>query len=230
MAFIKRWGLLVFLLLLLGLFFHFDLYRYLSFEQLKLHRAVLIDWTQHYLLWALVIFAGIYILSVAISIPGAWFLTLTAGFLFGPFLGTAVVIISATLGAFCVYLAVRFALRDWVADKAAQWLKKMEQGFQGDAFSYLLFLRLVPLFPFWLVNIVPALLGVSSRVFLLATFLGIMPGSFVYVLVGNGMGHVFDANQTPSLEILKDPVVLLPLSALGVLALVPIIYRKLKKR
>ena len=230
MDLIKRWGLLVFLLILLGLFFYFGLYHYLSFEQLKLHRVELIDWTQNNLLLALLLFACIYMLAVAASIPGAWFLTLTSGFLFGPMLGTAVVILSATLGALFVYLAVRFALRDWVAEKTTKWLKAMEKGFQNDAFSYLLFLRLVPLFPFWLINIVPALLGVSTRVFLVATFLGIIPGSFVYVLVGNGMGHVFDANQTPSLAILKDPVVFLPLLALGLLALVPILYRRFKPK
>ena len=230
MDLIKRWGLLLFLLILLGLFFYFDLYHYLSFEQLKLHRTALLSWTQSNLLLALLLFACIYMLAVAVSIPGAWFLTLTSGFLFGPMLGTAIVILSATIGAFCVYLAVRFALRDWVAGKTTKWLKAMEKGFQNDAFSYLLFLRLVPLFPFWLINIVPALLGVSSRVFLVATFLGIIPGSFVYVLVGNSMGHVFDANQTPSLEILKDPVVLLPLLALGLLALIPIIYRHFRQK
>ncbi len=230
MEWIKRWGLLVFLLILLLLFSYFDLYQYFSFEQLKLHRAELISWTQNNLSLALLTFAGVYILAVAVSIPGAWFLTLTSGFLFGPFIGTAVVVLSATLGAFCVYLAVRFALRDWVTEQTTKWLKKMEKGFQEDAFSYLLFLRLVPLFPFWLVNIVPALLGVSARTFVLATFLGIIPGSFVYVLVGHGMGHAFDANQTPSLAILKDPVVLLPLLGLGLLALVPMLYRKFKKK
>ncbi len=230
MDLIKRWGLLVFLLILLGLFFNFGFHHYLSFEQLKLHRIELIDWTKHHLLLALLLFACVYMLAVAISIPGAWFLTLTSGFLFGPILGTAVVILSATLGAFFVYLAVRFALRDWVAEKTTKWLKAMEKGFQQDAFSYLLFLRLVPLFPFWLINIIPALLGVSSRVFLVATFLGIIPGSFIYVLVGHSMGHVFDANQTPSLAILKDPIVFLPLLALGLLSLVPIIYRRFKAK
>ncbi|MDF1646904.1 MAG: TVP38/TMEM64 family protein [Legionellaceae bacterium] len=230
MNFIKRWGLLSFLLLLLGLFFYSGLHHYLSFQQLKLHRVELLSWTQTNLLLALLLFACIYMLAVAVSIPGAWFLTLTSGFLFGPMLGTTIVILSATLGAFFVYLAVRFALRDWISEKTTKWLKAMEKGFQNDAFSYLLFLRLVPLFPFWLINIIPALLGVSSRVFILATFLGIIPGSFIYVLVGHSMGHVFDTNQTPSLAIIKDPIVFLPLLGLGLLALVPIIYRQFKQK
>ncbi|MCH9718191.1 MAG: VTT domain-containing protein [Gammaproteobacteria bacterium] len=167
-------------------------------------------------------------LAVAASIPGAWFLTLIAGFLFGPILGTFVVVFSATMGAFFVYLAVKFALRDWIAQKTTKWLKLMEKGFQDNAFSYLFFLRLVPVFPFWLINIIPALLGVPLRTFIGATFLGIIPGSFVYVLVGNSLGHVFDANQTPNLDILKDPILFLPLVALGLLTLVPILYRRFK--
>jgi uncharacterized membrane protein YdjX (TVP38/TMEM64 family) len=227
---LKRWGLLVFLGCLFGLFFYFELYHYLSFEQLKLHRIDLMRWKQTHFITALFLFATIYMIAVAISVPGAWFLTLTAGFLFGPILGALIVISSATIGALLVYLAVRFALRDWVAQRTNQWLKYMEKGFQTDAFSYLLFLRLVPLFPFWLINIMPALLGVSPRVFVLATFIGIIPGSFIYVLVGHSMGYIFDANQTPNFTLFKDPMVLLPLMALGLLALIPVIYRYFKQK
>jgi uncharacterized membrane protein YdjX (TVP38/TMEM64 family) len=226
---IKRWGLLCFLLILLGLFFHFKLYAYLSFEQLKTHRAFLVAWTQTHLILALLFSALIYIVAVAASIPGAWFLTLITGFLFGPILGTLVVVFSATMGAFLVYLAVKFALRDWVAQKTTKWLKLMEKGFQENAFAYLFFLRLVPVFPFWLINIIPALLGISVRTFIAATFLGIIPGSFIYVLVGNSLGHVFDTNQPPNLEILKDPILFLPLIALGLLTLLPILYRRFKQ-
>jgi uncharacterized membrane protein YdjX (TVP38/TMEM64 family) len=229
MKYLQRFWPVILLGTLLALFFYFRLDRYLSFESLKSNRALLLSWTEQHHATSLLTFALIYMLAVAISIPGAWFLTLTAGFLFGPISGTLLVICSATLGAFVVYLAVKYTLRDWVAKKTTRWLKTMEQGFQDNAFSYLLFLRLVPLFPFWLVNIVPALLGIAPRTYLTATFIGIIPGSFVYVLVGNGLGHVFDANQTPNLAILKDPVVLFPLIALGLLALVPIIYRKVKK-
>jgi uncharacterized membrane protein YdjX (TVP38/TMEM64 family) len=227
---IKRWGLLLFLTFLLGLFFYFELYHYLSFEQLKLHRVALMQWKQTHLLTALFGFALLYIIAVAISIPGAWFLTLTAGFLFGTTLGAFIVILSATMGAFCAYLAVRYALRDWFAARTTKWLKAMEKGFQTDSFSYLFFLRLVPLFPFWLVNIIPALLGVSPRVFVVATFLGIIPGSCIYVWVGHSMGYLFDANQTPSLTILKDPTISLPLLALGLLSLIPVIYRHVKPK
>lgn len=226
----KRWILLVILAVLLGLFFYFRLYRYLSFDSLKENRELLLAWSQQHFLWVVLGFMAIYTLSVACSIPGATFLTLTGGFLFGPWWGTLFVVFSATLGAFIVFMAVELALRDWVAEKAAKWLKSMEQGFKQNAFSYLLFLRLVPLFPFWLVNIVPALLGVWKRTFVIATFVGIIPGSFVYVLVGNGLGHVFDANETPNLGIILDPSVLIPILALALLSLVPVIYKTIKTK
>lgn len=227
---IKRWGLLIVLLALLGLFLHFKLYQHLSFESLKLHREALLAWTDQHFILAILSFMLIYIISVASSMPGAFFLTFAGGFLFGPWLGTLTVIISATLGAFIVYLAVKLAFRDWVAKRTTTWLKSMEKGFKNDAFSYLIFLRLVPIFPFFLVNIVPALLGVTPRIFIVATFIGIIPGTFIYVLVGNGLGHVFDTNSSPNISILADPALLGPLIALALLALVPIGYRHLKQR
>src|SRR3990167_1347136 len=228
--YIKHWVLLAILIVLLSLFFYFRLYRYLSFESLKSNRELLLAWSQRYYAWIVLGFMAIYIIVVACFIPGATFLTLTSGFMFGIGLGTLLVIVSATIGAFIVFLAVELALREWVAKKTLKWLKLMEQGFQRNAFSYLLFLRLVPLFPFWLVNIIPALLGVSKRTFVIATFIGIIPGSFVYVLVGNGLGRVFDANEAPNLGIIFDPKVFFPLLALALLSLVPVIYKTIQRR
>jgi len=230
MNYIKRWGLLVVLIVLLGLFIHFKLYHYLSFKSLKLHRSSLLTWTDQHLMLALGSFMLMYIIGVASSMPGAFFLTFVGGFLFGPVLGTLTVVISATLGATLVYLAVKLALRDWVAKRNAKWLKFMENGFKDHALSYLLFLRLVPVFPFFLINIVPALLGVSLSTFVVGTFIGIIPGSFIYVLVGNGLGHVFDTNATPNISILADPALFGPLIALALLALIPIGYRHFKSR
>ena len=105
----------------------------------------------------------------------------------------------------------------------------MRDGFQENAFSYLLFLRLVPIFPFWVVNIIPALLGVSATTFIVATFFGIIPGSVVYVLVGHGLSHLFASNQTPNLRLIFEPTVLYPLLALAALSLLPVIYQKIFK-
>jgi uncharacterized membrane protein YdjX (TVP38/TMEM64 family) len=106
----------------------------------------------------------------------------------------------------------------------------MEEGFRQDALSYLLVLRLIPIFPFWLVNIVPAFLGVPLGTYVLGTFVGIIPGSFVYASVGNGLGAVFDAGGTPDLGIIFEPAILLPIVGLAVLALLPIAYRRFKAR
>lgn len=230
MSHIKRWGLFFLLSGCLGLFLYFHLYRYLSFENLKVHRIILIRWAHQHFLQAISYFMAIYTLSVAISVPGAAFLTLVAGFLFGPLPGIIAVIISATLGSFIVFMAVDLALREWVSKKTALWTQVMEKGFQDNAFSYLLFLRLVPLFPFWLVNIMSALLGVSKKTFVSATILGIIPGTFVYVMIGNGLGHLFDVNETPNLRIVFDPLVLIPLLLLAFLSLVPVIYKYVKDR
>tara|TARA_R110000868_G_scaffold387972_1_gene656726 strand:+ start:704 stop:1411 length:708 start_codon:yes stop_codon:yes gene_type:complete len=227
---LKRWAPLMSLIMLLGIFLHFKLYHYLSFESLKTHRVLLLAWADQHLILAVLSFMLMYIIGVASSMPGAFFLTFIGGFLFGPWLGTLTVVISATLGAMFVYLAVKLALRDWVAKRNAKWLKSMEQGFKNNALSYLLFLRLVPVFPFFLVNIIPALLGVPLSTFMIGTFFGIMPGSFIYVLVGNGLGHVFDTNSTPNISILTDPALLGPLLALALLALVPMVCRHIKQR
>lgn len=227
---LKRFGLLFFLAALLIAFFYFDLYRYLSFDVLKQYRFDLVKWTQSHVLYATLLFAVLYVSVVATSVPGAAFLTMTAGFLFGPTLGAVIVVLSATLGAYILYLAVSTAFGKQFAKKAQGFALQMEKGFQENAFSYLLFLRLVPIFPFWLVNIVPAILGVKARTFISATLIGIIPGSIIYVFVGNGLGHVFDANQAVSFQVFQDPVIWGPLVALGFLSLVPVLYKLIKNK
>jgi len=226
----KRWLPLTILLIGLGAFFYFDLSQFLNFATLKQHRQALLSWTEAHYFITVLGYIIIYILAVAVSIPGAIFLTLVGGFLFGIVFGTLYVLISATLGATLIFLAVRTALEPWMAKKTTQWIEKMRYGFQQSAFQYLLFLRLVPLFPFWVVNIVPALLGVKTRTFMLATFIGIIPGSVVYVTLGNGLGSIFDQNETPNLGIIFEAPVLLPLLGLAFLSLVPIIYKWMKRK
>jgi uncharacterized membrane protein YdjX (TVP38/TMEM64 family) len=106
----------------------------------------------------------------------------------------------------------------------------MRKGFNDNAFQYLLSLRLIPVIPFWVVNIVPAALGVQLKTYILATFLGIILGSFVYVTIGNGLGHLFDLGQTPDLGIIFEPQILLPLIGLAVLSFIPSIYKSLKDK
>lgn len=226
---LKRWLPLLLILLMLALILSTGLHKYLTFESLKSHRNILLEWTKEHFLLSSLAYVTIYIIAVAVSIPGATFLTLAGGFLYGPIFGSILVIISATTGATLLYFAVQTSLGNWLSQKATGWINRMRMGFQENAFSYLLFLRLMPLFPFWVINIVPALLGVSASTFIVATFFGIMPGSVVYVLVGNGLSHIFATNQPPNLRIIFDPVVLYPLLALAALSVMPVIYQKFFK-
>jgi uncharacterized membrane protein YdjX (TVP38/TMEM64 family) len=137
-------------------------------------------------------------------------------------------VVGGTLGAVCVFLAARTAFGNLLRAKAGPALRRMEAGFRDSAFSYMLFLRLIPLFPFWLVNLVPAFLGVSLRTYVVATFVGVIPGALVYASLGNGLGAILDAGGEPDLGIVFQPNILLPLLALAVLALAPVAYKKFK--
>jgi uncharacterized membrane protein YdjX (TVP38/TMEM64 family) len=214
----------------LAAFFVFDLNQYVSLGALKTHREELQSWVVNYGAMSAVIFMAAYALAVAFSIPGAVFITIAGGFMFGPYLGTVYVVIGATVGAVGVFLAAKYALGDVLRAKAGPAIKRMEAGFRENEMSYLLILRLVPLFPFWLVNLVPAFLGVSLRTYTIGTLLGIIPGAFVYSLVGDGAGAVLDAGGDLNLGIIFAPRFLAPIIGLSVLACIPIVYKKIKAR
>jgi uncharacterized membrane protein YdjX (TVP38/TMEM64 family) len=213
----------------LALAYSLGLHRYLSFEVLAENRALLLGWTQANTGLALAAFVGAYIAIVALSLPGGAVATLTGGFLFGTWLGGLAAVVGATIGATLLFLAARTALGDVLRAKAGPGLRKLEDGFKRDALSYLLVLRLIPAFPFFLVNLAPAFLGVSLRIYVIGTFFGILPGTFVFASVGAGLGAVFDRGERPDLSIILSPPVLLPLLALAALALVPVIWNRLKK-
>lgn len=217
-------------LLLAGLvaFFAFDLDRFLSFEALRENRAFLTEWTSANQLLAIVIYAGVYIVVVAFSLPGGAVMTISGGFLFGPIIGTSATVIAATIGASLLFIAARTALGDVLRAKAGPAIRRMEDGFRENELSYMFVLRLVPLFPFFLVNLAPAFLGVSLRTYVIATLFGIIPGTFVYTLVGNGLGAVFDAGGTPDLGIIFKPEILFPILGLALLALIPVIYKRMQ--
>ena len=202
--------------------------QYLSFENLKAHRQSLLQWTNDNTALAITVFILGYAAAVAFSLPGATIMTLGGGFLFGLYGGTVIVVTAATLGAFAIFMIARYALADFFRAKMGKAGERMEAGFKENALSYLLFLRLVPVFPFWLVNLVPAFLGVPARTFLGGTFVGIIPGTAVFCSVGNGLGAVFDAGGTPDLGLIKQPEILGPIIGLAVLSLVPIVYKRLK--
>jgi uncharacterized membrane protein YdjX (TVP38/TMEM64 family) len=149
-------------------------------------------------------------------------LTIAGGCLFGAWLATFYTVIGATAGATLVFLAVRAGF-DGLARRAGPSAARLEAGFRRNAFNYLLVLRLVALFPFWLVNLVAALLGVRLRTYVLATLIGIIPGTFVYASFGSGLSA---AIERPGRDIMLRPAVLLPLLGLALLALLPVAYRR----
>ena len=218
--------------LVLGLiaFFVFDLDRYLSFEALSQNRVALLDWVETYGVVAALIYMLVYAVAIAFSLPGGAVLTITGGFLFGSIVGTLCVVIAATAGATALFLIAKTSFGDALRTKAGPALQKMQEGFQEGALSYLLVLRLVPLFPFFLVNLVPAFLGVSLRVYVLGTFIGIIPGTFVFATVGAGLGSVFDQGGTFSAAGILTPQIITALVGLAVLALIPIVYKKIRAR
>ncbi|MGQ0665179.1 MAG: TVP38/TMEM64 family protein [Pseudomonadota bacterium] len=223
---LARWLPLAILVAGLAVFFALGLHDQVSFETLARSRVALGAWVDAHPATAPLIYILVYIVVCAFSLPGAAVLSVTGGFLFGVPVGTFYAVIGATTGACALFLAARTAIGDFLRARAGPALRRMEAGLRRDALSYLFVLRLVPLFPFWLVNLVPAFLGVKLRTYVIATFFGIMPGAFVYTGIGSGLGAVFDAGGEPDLAIVLTPPVLLPLLGLAVLALIPVAYRR----
>ncbi len=207
------------------IFVYFDGASYISLDVLKQQRENLTALVDRLGLVAPFMYGALYAVVVAFSLPLGAVMTITAGFLFGVVVGTITVVVGATIGATAIFLAIQMGLGKSLASKSEGWVAKMKDGFNRNAFSYLLALRLIPVFPFALVNIVPALLGVSLSVYFLATLLGIIPGSFVYILLGDGLGAIFDAGGTPNLSIIFEPRVILPILALAALVLLQVGYR-----
>lgn len=204
---------------------------YINLESLKTNRDVLASIVNQNLFIAVFAFIAIYAALTAISIPGASFLSLFGGFLFGTLTGGIAIVTGATIGATLLFLAARYAIGDALTKRAGPYMQKFEQGLKENEFSYLFILRLVPAFPFFIVNFVPALFDVKIRNYIITTFFGIMPGSFVYASVGAGIGEVFDQGGEVKLTgLMTQPKVILPIIGLVILSLIPVLYKKFFKR
>jgi uncharacterized membrane protein YdjX (TVP38/TMEM64 family) len=225
---LRRYWPLLLLAVGLGLFFAFDLGRYLDFETLRDHRGWLMARVEDHAIVTALAFIGVYAAATAISAPGGTFMTVCGGFLFGPWLATIYVVCGATTGATLLFLAARFMFYDALHARAGPWLDKMESGFQKNALSYLLALRLVPAFPFFIVNLVPAFLNVPLKTYVIGTFFGIIPGTFVYTWIGAGLGSVFEHGDSFTAEGLLTPEIAVALSGLAILALAPVAYKAMK--
>lgn len=218
----------------------------LSLGTLIRHRETVDALVRDHTAAALLGYLGIYIVTVALSVPGATFLTLTGGFLFGVWIGAAASAVGATLGATVLFLVARTALGEPLLACAGPRAAELARGFREDAFSYLLFLRLVPAFPFFLVNLVPAFAGVRLAPFVAATALGVLPAAVVYSLAGTGLDSVITAQQKAFADCLASgaadcrlafdardvltPQLIAALVALGLLALLPVLVRHLRAR
>jgi uncharacterized membrane protein YdjX (TVP38/TMEM64 family) len=241
---LRRWGPLVLLVAVAAVVVRQGWLDYLTPESLAANRDALVGFAMQRYWLALAAFCGLYVGVIALSLPVGVFLTLIGGFLFGWLVGGAAVVISASLGATIVFAVARSSLGVALAERAGPWLGRLRAGFAKNAVSYLLFLRLVPLFPFWLVNIAPALLGMPIVPFMLATLVGIVPGTFAFAVLGAGLDSAIAAQRSAQEACqaagradcgfsidprsLLTPELIAAFVALGVLALVPVVVRHVR--
>lgn len=241
----RRLLLLALLAGLMAVSFYFYGRGGLSLEDLVRHREAIDAFIRAHDLLAILAFVGIYIVTVALSVPGATFLTISGGFLFGLVPGAAAAVTGATIGATAIFLVARTALGEPLLKRAGPRAARLAANFRDEAFSYLLFLRLVPAFPFFLVNLVPAFAGVRLMPFVIATALGVIPASVVFSLAGTGLDSVIAAQKAAYAACLatgtgnchltfdaKDvltPQLIGALVGLGLLALVPVAVRRMRR-
>lgn len=222
-------------------------HRYLSFATIGLNYEAMRSFIAGNLAVSLLAYVAIYVAVVALSLPGALILTLAGGLLFGWQIGAPAAVVGATAGATLLFLIVKTSLGTALAERAGPWVAKLRAGFQENALSYLLFLRLVPAFPFFIVNLVPAVLGVRLPTFVIGTALGILPGSFAYSLAGSGLGSVVEAQNaiyrtclaeqgpaacvyTLDTSALVTRELVLAFAVLGLVALIPVAIKLWSKR
>ncbi|MGO9146263.1 MAG: TVP38/TMEM64 family protein [Desulfomonilia bacterium] len=216
--------ILIFLILIgaIAIFYSFDLQRFLTLESLKENRQTLMLTYQTHRTPFIIGFILIYTAQTALSLPGAAILTLAGGAIFGAVMGTIWVNIGATTGALLAFLLARTLLRDWVLKRFGQRMLSLDSGLNENGLSYLLFLRLVPLFPFFLVNLACGVTGLSIKTYLIGTMIGILPGSFVYANAGASLASIESIRQVASTRVLVS------LALLGLFALIPAMYRRVE--
>jgi uncharacterized membrane protein YdjX (TVP38/TMEM64 family) len=214
----------------LALVFIYDLDEFASFQHLREHHQKLTEFVAAHYAQAVLVFLLLYVLFVALSLPGAIWLTVAAGFLFGAVVGAILAVLAATAGATLLFLATKTSLGDCLHAYAGPWLAKVERGFADNQWSYLLMMRLFPAIPFFIANLVPAFLGVPLSVFVITTFVGIIPATVIFSTVGAGLGSVLQTSTELSLHSLMTPQVKVAMVGLAVLAAMPIAVKFLRRR
>jgi len=204
---------------------------YLTFDTLRENREALLAFRDQNYLGLVALFMGIYIAIVVFSLPGAAVASVTGGFLFGLAAGTAFNVVSATIGAAGIFLAARMGLGAMLTAKieaAEGRVQMLKQALRENEVEVLLLLRLVPAVPFFVANLLPALVGVKFRSFLWTTAVGIIPGAIVFTWIGVGVGSVFDRGGEPDLSLLWEPHVIGPILGLCALAAMPILVKAVR--
>lgn len=201
----------------------------ISWATLASRQAVLIAWVAAHPFIAPSLYLLIYAAAVLLSLPEAAVLTVAAGLLFGTVSGGILAVAGSSVGAIALFLAVRYHLAEAIAGRRGRFLDAVRGGLRRDGFSYLLAIRLVPAFPFWLVNLAAALSGMRLLPYAAATVLGIMPATFVYASIGAGLGDVLSTGGRPDLTVVFSPRVLGPLLGLAALSLLPVAWRRWKR-
>lgn len=202
----------------------------LGFQALADSRGDLIAWRDGNFALAAASFIGVYLAVVVFSIPGAIWVSITGGFLFGTVLGTVFNVAAATAGATILFLIARSSLGAWLRDKAAGWVERAARGLERDQISYLLAMRLAPGMPFFVANLIPAFFRVGAVTFVWTTFVGIIPAAIVYTSIGAGIGEVIDRGEVPNLSVFADPMVYGPLLGLMLVSLIPVALKRLRGR
>ena len=244
---LRRWAPLAGLAAAIAAAWSAGLHQYLSLNAIAENRDALMALVSGNLVLSAIGFMVVYMVAVALSLPGASLLTILGGFLFGWLAGGALTVLGATAGAIIIFMIARTSLGEALASRAGPWMNRLSKGFREDAFHYLLFLRLVPVFPFWLINIAPALAGVPLGTYAITTLIGIIPGTFAFSVLGSGLDSIITAQQqayhecvtqqgaancqfTLDAGALVTPQLLAAFAALGVVALIPVAVRKWKAR
>lgn len=243
---LRRWAPLAVVVVLAPLIFAMGWHRALTLETLVQHRAAISGFVETHTVLAVAAYIALYVAAVALSLPGGVILTVAGGIVFGAIPGGTAAAIGATVGAAILFLIARSAAGEFLTRRAGPFAAKLADGFRKDAFSYLLFLRLVPVFPFWLVNLAPAIFGINLKTFVAATAIGILPGTYTFAFVGAGLNSVIAAQENSyracmaagrtdcvldfSFAAALTPEMFAAFAALGLIALLPIVVKRLRAR
>jgi uncharacterized membrane protein YdjX (TVP38/TMEM64 family) len=229
MRLLRRFWPLALLLAAIAIAWASGLPQQISWASLGRNQVALSAWVASHPVAAPAVYIVIYAVTVALSLPESAVLTVAGGLLFGTLLGGLLAIAGSTIGAIALFMGVRYHLADAIAARGGRFLDRLRAGLERNGFSYLLAVRLVPAFPFWLINLAAGLSGMRLAPYAAATVIGIAPASFVYASIGAGIGEVLEGGGRPDLAVMFSPHILGPLVALAALSLLPVVWRHWKR-